>query len=164
MIPNEQTPKEFEDETEAAIREYETKRDDFVRLLNGRIVPIYDYGFSKDYVVKDGLICKRRFGPLQREKRTKKAKKMQLLLDCPFKKVYPAFVDYVLQYVGNEFLNWRSGYFYNPQATGIHLWSEGDIEINSWSPSIAHLRSQALMVFLSISTMSRPTHQKDIVG
>ena len=38
MIPNEQTPKEFEDETEAAIREYETKRDDFVRLLNGRIV------------------------------------------------------------------------------------------------------------------------------
>lgn len=56
MIPNEQTPKEFEDETEAAIREYETKRDDFVRLLNGRIVPIYDYGFSKDYVVKDGLI------------------------------------------------------------------------------------------------------------
>ena len=93
MIPNEQTPKEFEDETEAAIREYETKRDDFVRLLNGRIVPIYDYGFSKDYVVKDGLICKRRFGPLQREKRTKKAKKMQLLLDCPFKKVYPAFVD-----------------------------------------------------------------------
>lgn len=116
MIPNEQTPKEFEDETEAAIREYETKRDDFVRLLNGRIVPIYDYGFSKDYVVKDGLICKRRFGPLQREKRTKKAKKMQLLLDCPFKKVYPAFVDYVLQYVGNEFLNWRSGYFYNPQG------------------------------------------------
>lgn len=116
MIPNEQTPKEFEDETEAAIREYETKRDDFVRLLNGRIVPIYNYGFSKDYVVKDGLICKRRFGPLQREKRTKKAKKMQLLLDCPFKKVYPAFVDYVLQYVGNEFLNWRSGYFYNPQG------------------------------------------------
>lgn len=39
---------------------------------NGRIVPIYDYGFSKDYVVKDGLICKRRFGPLQREKRTEK--------------------------------------------------------------------------------------------
>ena len=33
MIPNEQTPKEFEDETEAAIREYETKRDDFVRLI-----------------------------------------------------------------------------------------------------------------------------------
>ena len=41
---------------------------------------------------------------------------MQLLLDCPFKKVYPAFVDYVLQYVGNEFLNWRSGYFYNQQG------------------------------------------------
>ena len=116
MIPNKQTPKEFEDETETAIREYETRRDDFVRLLNGRIVPIYDYGFSKDYVVKDGRICKRRFGPLQQEKRTKKAKKMQLLLDCPFKKVYPAFVDYVLQYVGNEFLNWRSGYFYNPQG------------------------------------------------
>lgn len=26
MIPNEQTPKEFEDETEAAIREYETEK------------------------------------------------------------------------------------------------------------------------------------------
>ena len=163
MIPNKQTPKEFEDETETAIREYETRRDDFVRLLNGRIVPIYDYGFSKDYVVKDGRICKRRFGPLQQEKRTKKAKKMQLLLDCPFKKVYPAFVDYVLQYVGNEFLNWRSGFTIH-RATGIHLWSEGDIEISSWFPSIAHLPSQALMVFLRISTMSKPTHQKDIVG
>ena len=50
------------------------------------------------------------------------------------------------------------------RATGIHLWSEGDIEISSWFPSIAHLPSQALMVFLRISTMSRPTHQKDIVG
>ena len=78
MIPNKQTPKEFEDETETAIREYETRRDDFVRLLNGRIVPIYDYGFSKDYVVKDGRICKRRFGPLQQEKRTKNAKKKRI--------------------------------------------------------------------------------------
>ena len=163
MIPNEQTPKEFEDETEAAIREYETKRDDFVRLLNGRIVPIYDYGFSKDYVVKDGLICKRRFGPLQREKRTKRPRRcscFSTVLSESLSRIRglcPAIRR-------NEFLNWRSGYFTIHRATGIHLWSEGDIEISSWFPSIAHLPSQALMVFLRISTMSKPTHQKDIVG
>ena len=157
MIPNEQTPKEFEDETEAAIREYETKRDDFVRLLNGRIVPIYDYGFSKDYVVKDGLICKRRFGPLQREKRTKKATVLSRK-SIPHSWTMSCNTSETNSLIGGAVT------FTIHRATGIHLWSEGDIEINSWSPSIAHLRSQALMVFLSISTMSRPTHQKDIVG
>lgn len=147
MIPNEQTPKEFEDETEAAIREYETKRDDFVRLLNGRIVPIYDYGFSKDYVVKDGLICKRRFGPLQRESERKRPRRCSCFSTVLSRKSIPHSWTMSCNTSETNSLIGGAVTFTIHRATGIHLWSEGDIEINSWSPSIAHLRSQALMVF-----------------
>ena len=107
---------EFVDTTEDMKRSYETKTADCVKLPDGKIVSLYEMGGK--FVVKNGLLYQKEFGPLKHEKRSKKAKRMKFLPDYPFKKRYKTFQDYAENYCGDCFHEEENayGYYYNPDS------------------------------------------------
>lgn len=110
---------EFIDQTDEGHAEYETHGINCIRLLDGRIVPFYHHAFTNQYELYDGKIYKRRYGQLHSRKRTKKAKKMQLLTTYPFKKLYPTFDTFMEKHYGSSLdkETGRYGYYTNPNAT-----------------------------------------------
>ena len=120
---NEQTenPKflEFEDLTESLQEEYENARTDCIKLPDGRILPADDWIFHGKFAIhEDGKVYQKNFGKLKHDKRSKKAKKMSVVLNYPYKKIYKTLDDFAENYksvsYNEDFKGY--GYTYNPQA------------------------------------------------
>ena len=107
---------EFVDTTEEMKISYETETADCVKLPDGKIVSLF--AMSGKFVVKDGLLYQKEFGPLKHEKRSKKAKRMTFLPNYPFKKRYKTFRDYAEDYCGYCFYEDQNayGYYSNPNS------------------------------------------------
>lgn len=84
--------------------------------VDGKIVSLYE--MSGKFVVKNGLLYQKEFGPLKHEKRSKKAKRMTFLPNYPFKKRYKTFQDYADDYCGDRFHDEQNayGYYFNPDS------------------------------------------------
>lgn len=108
---------EFYDETEEYKNDYERKKT-FIRMPNGSIVEEYDYRFSSLYTLKDGQVYKSEFGKDKKYKRTKKAKKMKVLPEYSFKKIYKTFDDFAQKYRRLTYHQEEDayGYYYNPDG------------------------------------------------
>lgn len=106
----------FEDRTDEFRLEYDTETIDCVKLPGGKTVPMYS--ISNKFVMKDGFIYQKHFGPLKHEKRSKRAKRMTALPQYPCKKLYKTFQEYVEQYYGAHFNEEQDayGYYSNPDS------------------------------------------------
>lgn len=112
---------EFEDRTSELLADY-NKRVTCVVLPDGRIVEEDSRPLWGKFIVRDGLVYQKHAGPLHHPKRTKKAKKMKVLLDYPRRKLYKSFVDYLDQEcyaVLNEETG-KYGEWFNPD--GVYDW------------------------------------------
>ena len=87
---------EFEDRTAEFLADY-NKNVTCVRLPDGRIVEELSRPLWGKFIVKDGLVYQKDFGPLHHPKRSKRAKKMKALPDYPRRKLYKSFEDYLDQ-------------------------------------------------------------------
>ena len=85
---------EFEDRTAEFLADY-NKNVTCVRLPDGRIVEELSRPLWGKFIVKDGLVYQKDFGPLHHPKRSKRAKKMKALPDYPRRKLYKSFEDYL---------------------------------------------------------------------
>lgn len=106
------------DETDAGLKKYETGYVGFVKMPDGRVLPQGDYEFSRLYEVVDGQVYRKRFGKLHHRKRTKKARRFQIMPSRPFKELYPTFDDFMKCWWGAEYEEdtGRYGYYYNPNG------------------------------------------------
>lgn len=75
----------FWDETDVGLEKYETGYVDFVKMPDGRVLPQGDYEFSRLYEVFNGQVYRKRFGKLHHRKRTKKARRFQIMPSRSFK-------------------------------------------------------------------------------
>lgn len=108
---------EFWDKTEEAEDEYENGSTEMVRLSNGTFVSPYGKPFYDTFVVRDGKVYQRKAGPCAHEKRTKKAKKMRVMMRS-FSKIYPTFKEYAEEHCGYTYDAGAKGYGYyvNPRS------------------------------------------------
>ncbi|MDO5123099.1 MAG: hypothetical protein Q4D44_00350 [Eubacteriales bacterium] len=111
----------FEDRTEEFLADY-NKHVTCVRLPDGRIVEENSRPLWGRFIVKDGLVYQKDFGPLHHPKRSKRAKKMKVLPDYPRRKMYKSFEDYLEQecYAVRNEETGKYGEWYNPD--GVYDW------------------------------------------
>lgn len=109
---------DFEDHTDELKDEYENKSVDCIKLPGGRIVSIHNSIVCGKYTVHNGLVYQKRFGQLKNEKRSKSAKKMTVLPNYPYKKLYKSFEDFaeLERYMDYNDEYEGYGYVYNPDA------------------------------------------------
>lgn len=95
-----------------------SKKVDCLRLAEGRIVEYCSYPYYHLYSIRDGKVFQREAGPLKHEKRTKEAKRIEVLSEYPREKLYESFEEYVEDYLGFDFDTEHEayGYYYNPNA------------------------------------------------
>lgn len=109
---------EFDDRTDEGRATYEQSGVDCVKMPDGRIIPCHDYEFSHLYVLHNGNVYRRRFGPMHHQKRTKKSKRYLALPNYPFKKLFPTAEAFMTNYWGcapGEEAG-RYGYYFNPNG------------------------------------------------
>ncbi len=108
---------EFYDRTEKLREEYESTVD-CIKLPQGTIVEKNGDPLWGRFSIRDGKVFQREAGPLQHEKRTKRAKRMVALPDYPRKKLYKSFKEYAEERCGCSFDEEHQGYgyYYNPNA------------------------------------------------
>ena len=106
------------DRTDDGLEKYETGYADFVKMPDGRVLPKDNYGFSRQYEVFNGQVYRKRFGQLHHRKRTKKARRFQVLPSRSFKEIYPTFDDFMKRWWGAEYEEdtGRYGYYINPNG------------------------------------------------
>lgn len=112
---------EFDDRTDEYLEQYD-ETTICIKFPDGRIVEERTRLVWDKFSVKDGLVYEKYAGPLRHPKRTKKAKKMKVLLDYPRKKLYKSFDEFVEDYCGgirNEKTE-KYGEWYNPN--GVYDW------------------------------------------
>lgn len=122
MEPYSETPTdprylEFIDHTQELEYAYETGTTDCIRLPNGTLVAENHPAFFQKYILQQGKVFQRDAGPLHHAKRTKRAKKMQVMLSYPNKKLYPNFQSFA----DNGWIPFNEevqkyGFFCNPNA------------------------------------------------
>lgn len=112
---------EFEDRTAEFLADY-NKNVTCVRLPDGRIVEELSRPLWGKFIVKDGLVYQKDFGPLHHPKRSKRAKKMKALPDYPRRKLYKSFEDYLDQecYAVLDEETGKYGEWNNPD--GVYDW------------------------------------------
>ena len=108
----------FWDETDVGLEKYETGYVDFVKMPDGRVLPQGDYEFSRLYEVFNGQVYRKRFGKLHHRKRTKKARRFQIMPSRSFKELYPTFDNFMKNWWGAEYEEdtGRYGYYFNPNS------------------------------------------------
>ncbi len=108
---------EFIDCTDEVKEEYENGSVNCFKGSNGIIYSEYSR-IGRSFTMIDGVVYQKCAGPLKHPKRTKKAKRMTALRDCPFKKIYKTWQEYAVDYVGYIYIEEtdRCGYFCNPNA------------------------------------------------
>lgn len=106
---------EFIDGTEEAKAGYE-KCEDCIKLSNGKIVSAWT--LNKKFVIKNGLVYQRNWGPLKQDKRTKKAKRMVALMNYPLKKRFKTYEEFAEDYYGFSYNEDQKayGYYCNPNS------------------------------------------------
>lgn len=109
---------EFEDKTEEYREVYENKTVDLVRFPNGTIFTDRQYAVCRRYEIVDGRLYERNWGPLHHRKRTKMCKRMQVMENVPYSKVYQSFEEFVEEEYGTPYFKEQKafGYYYNPDA------------------------------------------------
>ncbi len=101
--------------TEDAKNQYEDGTD-CIKFPDGTIKPAY-YLSNKFYIL-DGLVYQKNFGKLKQRKRSKKAKRMIVLPNYPFKKLYKTFELFAEDYCGYTYDDKQKayGYYCNPNS------------------------------------------------
>lgn len=112
---------EFWDRTSEFLHDY-NEHVTCVKLPDGRIVEENSRPLWGRFIIKDGFVYQKEWGPLRHPKRSKRAKKMKVLPDYPRKKMYKSFEDYLEQdcyAVLNEETG-KYGEWFNPD--GVYDW------------------------------------------
>ena len=112
---------EFWDRTSEFLHDY-NEHVTCIKLPNGRIVEENSRPLWGKFIVKDGFVYQKEWGPLHHPKRSKRAKKMKALPDYPRRKMYKSFEDYLDQEcyaVLNEETG-KYGEWFNPD--GVYDW------------------------------------------
>lgn len=109
---------EFEDKTEEYRKTYENETVNLVRFPNGTVLTEHQYAVYHKYEIVDGRLYERDWGPLHHRKRTKKCKRMQVMENVPYYKVYQTFEEFVEERYGTSYYEEQKafGYYYNPDA------------------------------------------------
>ena len=109
---------EFYDETEDISERYKNETCTVIKFPNGRMVFPYDAAFSQKYTLLDGKVFQRDFGQLKHKKRSKTAKKMKVIENYPFRKLYASVSEFAEKYTGYSFYEEMNayGYYANPNA------------------------------------------------
>ena len=108
---------EFVDQTEELKQEYEGTID-CIKLPQGKIVPAR-YGFYQNrFEIQNGKVFQRKAGPIGQPRRTKRAKRMQVYQNYPFRKLYKDFRQFAEEWA---FIDWHEeqqayGFYNNPDA------------------------------------------------
>lgn len=108
----------FNDQTEECLQTYQYGGMNCVRTPDGRIISSCCTEFFRHYELHDGKVYQRHSGPLHHRKRTKAAKKYRVLPNYPYRKLYPTFDDFMVNYQGYEAEEGtgRYGYRFNPDG------------------------------------------------
>ncbi len=107
---------EFLDQTDELRYEYETGTADYVRMPCGKIVERHSVSVSPAFMVSGGKVYQRHAGRLHHPKRSKKAKKMQVLMDYPHRRCYRSFEEYAKEQAAYDENHQAFGYYFNPEA------------------------------------------------
>ncbi len=109
---------EFEDKTEEYRDEYENETVNLVRFPNGTCLTGCQYAVCHKYEIVDGKLYERNCGPLHHRKRTKMCRRMQVIENVPYSKVYRSFEEFVEEEYGTPYFEEQKafGYYYNPNA------------------------------------------------
>ena len=91
---------EFEDLTEGLTKEYNAGGTLCIQFPNGLIVPRFSRQVCGKYTVEDGKVYQKNFGPFKQKKRTKKSRRLKVLEDYPFQKLYKSYEQFVEDYYG----------------------------------------------------------------
>lgn len=112
---------EFWDRTSEFLHDY-NEHVTCVKLPNGRIVEENSRPLWGKFIVKDGFVYQKEWGPLHHPKRSKRAKKMKALPDYPRRKMYKSFEDYLDQecYAVLDEETGKYGEWFNPD--GVYDW------------------------------------------
>lgn len=106
-------------ETEVAVEEkYRTGTLTCIRFPEGRIRAAYEREFYSQFQVDNGRIYQTCSGPLHHPRRSKKAKKLELLPEYPIRRYYPSIEQFAEKYYGfvyNEEIG-AYGSYSNPNA------------------------------------------------
>ena len=93
---------EFEDKTEEYRGEYENGTVNLVRFPNGTVLTERQYAVWHKYEIVDGRLYERNWGPLHHRKRTKMCRRIQVIENVPYSKVYQSFEEFVEKEYGTE--------------------------------------------------------------
>lgn len=109
---------EFEDHTQIVKNEFQNGCSTFLRFPNGKTVEIGNYPFYWKYVVQDGKVYEKNSGPLHQMKRTKRSKKIKVMLSYPYSKVYKSLDEYAEDRYGFVYDEEHGGYgiYFNPKS------------------------------------------------
>lgn len=109
---------EFEDKTEEYREAYENETVNLIRFPNGTVLTEHQYAVYCKYEIVDGRLYERDWGPLHHRKRTKKCKRMQVMENVPYYRVYQTFEEFVEERYGTSYYEEQKafGYYYNPDA------------------------------------------------
>lgn len=109
---------EFEDKTEEYRDEYENETVNLVRFPNGTCLTSHQYAVCHKYEIVDGRLYERNWGPLHHRKRTKMCRRMQVIENVPYSKVYHSFEEFVEKEYGTPYFEEQKafGYYYNSNA------------------------------------------------
>lgn len=112
---------EFENMNEEVRSGYLDDRMGCVQMPNGKIVTIWDSEFCAHFMVKNGIVYERNWGPLKHDKRTKRAKKIKLS-NCPVRRIYNTMEAYAEDYHGYYFHKGYQAYGYMTNPNGYYDW------------------------------------------
>lgn len=108
---------EFCDKTDMLQTEYE-QRVDCLKLPEGKMVEILSPYYHYRFCIIDGKVYQKDAGPLHHPKRTKKAKRIESVLNYPRKKLYKSFQEYAEDVRGYNFdeKHQAYGFYWNPNV------------------------------------------------
>lgn len=113
---------EFEDNTEELKEEY-AGCTDCIKLPDGRILPADVWIFRNKFVIhEDGKVYQKNFGQLKQDKRSKRTKKMDVIRNYPYKKIYKTFDDFAKKCCGFTYNEHFGGYGYTFNPNAFYDW------------------------------------------
>ena len=107
----------FCDKTEELQRKY-NETTECLKLPQGTIVSLEDPEYFSRYAIHEGKVYEKYSGPVKQDRRTKRAKRMKVFTDYPWKKLYPDFHEFVEEWSGCRFYEEENayGFYYNPEG------------------------------------------------
>lgn len=96
---------------------YQNELQDIIILPGGKKCFPWDSEFSRKFILKDGSVYQKDFGPLHHAKRSKAAKKHRMI-QIPLKKHYCSFEEFMNKFAGYDYIEEKQafGFYHNPNA------------------------------------------------